>query len=62
MLSGPCQLVLMTREHEQLYIGQLAVIGRHGVEKTVPLELNDAEKAAYHNSVQAIENNYQRVQ
>ncbi|KJY61863.1 putative L-2-hydroxyisocaproate dehydrogenase [Bombilactobacillus mellifer] len=49
-------------EHEQLYIGQLAVIGRHGVEKTVSLELNDAEKAAYHNSVQAIENNYQRVQ
>ncbi|HIW98184.1 MAG TPA: malate dehydrogenase [Candidatus Tidjanibacter gallistercoris] len=41
---------------DDLYIGAPAVIGRNGVEKVVEINLNEAEKAAFAKSAEAVRN------
>ena len=37
-----------------LFVGVPVVLGRNGVEKIIEIELNDAEKAAFAKSVEAV--------
>lgn len=48
-------------KNKKLYIGQLATIGKNGIEKIVPVPLTQKEKALYDDSAKAIQTNYDKV-
>ncbi|NVY95723.1 L-lactate dehydrogenase [Lactobacillus sp. DCY120] len=48
-------------EAKGLFVGQVAVLGRHGIEKVVPVPLNESEQELFDKSAAAIKANYDKV-